>query len=67
MFEKLLSIKTTVSEIMHQLLLDYQNNKHDISTDINKLSSSAKTIYNQMLAKETEVYELQREIFSIYQ
>ncbi|MBB6213672.1 virulence associated lipoprotein (plasmid) [Borreliella californiensis] len=66
LFEKLLSIKTTVSEIMHQLLLDYQNNKNGINTDINKLGSHAKIIYNQILVKEIEAYELQREIFSIY-
>ncbi|WP_316258737.1 virulence associated lipoprotein [Borreliella andersonii] len=65
LFEKLLSIKTTVSETMRQLLLDYQNNKNSINTDINKLNSHAKTIYNQMKVKKEKAYELQREIFSI--
>ncbi|WNY64503.1 CRASP family complement regulator-acquiring lipoprotein (plasmid) [Borreliella americana] len=66
MFAKLVSIKITVSKIMHQLLSDYQNNKNSINTDMNALSSRAKIIYNQLLLKEEEARKLQKEIFSIY-
>ncbi|WNY66327.1 CRASP family complement regulator-acquiring lipoprotein (plasmid) [Borreliella andersonii] len=47
--EKFLSIKTTVSEMMHQLLLDYQNNINSIKTDENKLKSHVNTLSDQII------------------
>lgn len=37
--------------MMHQLLLDYQNDTNRISTDENKLKSRADTLFNQMAKK----------------
>ncbi|MBB6208393.1 CRASP family complement regulator-acquiring lipoprotein [Borreliella lanei] len=51
-FEKLLSTTTTaVSKMLHQLLLDYQNDKNHIRTDNNKLKSRTDTLYNQIIEK----------------
>ncbi|WKC89474.2 CRASP family complement regulator-acquiring lipoprotein (plasmid) [Borreliella finlandensis] len=53
LFEKLISTTktTTVSKMMHQLLLDYQNDENNIRTDENKLKSHTDTLYNQIVEK----------------
>ncbi|WKC98571.1 virulence associated lipoprotein [Borreliella burgdorferi] len=45
---KFLSTKTTVLEMMQQLLLDYQNNINNIQTDENALKSHIEDICNQV-------------------
>ncbi|MGF7101848.1 virulence associated lipoprotein [Borreliella kurtenbachii] len=64
-FEKVLSIKTTISKMMHQLLLDYQNDTNHIKTDNNKLKSHADTLYNQISEKKKKVEKLKDDIFLI--
>ncbi|WKD01205.1 virulence associated lipoprotein (plasmid) [Borreliella americana] len=64
-FEKLLSITTTVSKMMHQLLLDYKNDKYHIRIDENKLKSHADTLYNQIAEKRKKAETLVNYIFSI--
>ncbi|WP_363322301.1 virulence associated lipoprotein (plasmid) [Borreliella finlandensis] len=49
---KSLSTKTTVSEMMQQLLLDYQNNINNIQTDENELKSHVEDICNQISKKK---------------
>lgn len=46
--ENFLEIKKIASEMMHKLLLDYQNNTNRIKTDKNELKSYADTLFNQM-------------------
>ncbi|WP_245532225.1 virulence associated lipoprotein [Borreliella finlandensis] len=64
--EKFLSTKTTVSEMMHQLLLDYQNNTNNIQADENELKSHAEDICNQISEKRKEAKKLKNDIYSIY-
>ncbi|MCD2349552.1 virulence associated lipoprotein [Borreliella americana] len=64
-FEKLLSITTTASKMMHQLLLDYKSDKYHIRTDENKLKSHADTLYNQLAEKRKKAENLINYIFSI--
>ncbi|WNY60632.1 virulence associated lipoprotein (plasmid) [Borreliella bissettiae] len=64
-FEKVLSIKTTVSKMMHQLLLDYQNDTNQIKTDENKLKSHTDTLCNQISEKKNEAEKLNDDIFPI--
>ncbi|MBB6208391.1 virulence associated lipoprotein [Borreliella lanei] len=64
--EKFLSIKTTVSEMMHQLLLDYQNDENSIKTDENELKSHVEDIYNKITEKSKEAEKLKNDIYSIY-
>ncbi|XOU12856.1 virulence associated lipoprotein (plasmid) [Borreliella americana] len=63
--EKFLSTKTTISEIMHQLLLDYQNNINSIQID-EKLKSHIEDIYNQITEKTKEAEKFKNDIYSIY-
>ncbi|AXK69733.1 antigen, P35, putative (plasmid) [Borreliella burgdorferi] len=49
--ENFLEIKKIASEMMHKLLLDYQNNTNRIKTDKNELKSYADTLFNQMTKK----------------
>ncbi len=65
-FEKLLSMKSIVSDMLNQLLLDYQDDKNSIiKTDTTKLESPATTLQNQILEKNKEGTELGGDIFSI--
>ncbi|WKC81190.1 virulence associated lipoprotein (plasmid) [Borreliella tanukii] len=65
-FEEFLSIKTIVSKILNQLLLDYQNNENSIKKDQAKLESHVATLYNQILEKSEGVEKLKNDIFSIH-
>ncbi|WP_418905409.1 virulence associated lipoprotein (plasmid) [Borreliella turdi] len=65
-FEKLLSIKKIVSKMLHQLLLDYQNNKSLIKTNRINLESHANTLVNQIVEKNKEAEKLKNNIFSIH-
>ncbi|QFI15075.1 virulence associated lipoprotein (plasmid) [Borrelia sp. CA_690] len=67
LFEQLLSTKTTVSEMMYKLLLDYQNDENDIKKDINKLKSHISELYNQTSKKRIEAKKLENDIYSMYQ
>ncbi|WNY70006.1 CRASP family complement regulator-acquiring lipoprotein [Borreliella andersonii] len=63
--EKFLSIKTTVSEMMHQLLVDYQNNI-SIKTNENKLKSHVNTLSDQIIKHRKKAEKLKNDIYSIY-
>ncbi|PRQ89561.1 hypothetical protein CV697_05940 [Borreliella burgdorferi] len=63
---KFLSTKTTVLEMMQQLLLDYQNNINNIQTDENALKSHTEDICNQVSEKRKEAEKLKNDIYSIY-
>ncbi|WP_418885131.1 virulence associated lipoprotein [Borreliella carolinensis] len=65
-FEKLLSTKTIVSEMLNQLLLDYQNNKNLIKTNSTKLKSHVIELYKQLIKKREESEKLKSEIFLIH-
>ncbi|ABH02201.1 putative lipoprotein, Borrelia protein family PFam60 (plasmid) [Borreliella afzelii PKo] len=65
-FEKLLSTKTIVSEMLNQLLLDYQNNKNLIKTNFTKLKSYVIELYKQLVKKREESENLKNDIISIY-
>ncbi|WP_301409869.1 virulence associated lipoprotein [Borreliella tanukii] len=64
-FEKILSTINFVSETSKQILLDYQNDKNNTKTDVNKLKSHVDTLYNQMKEKTEEAEKLQDVILSI--
>ncbi|EEF82009.1 CRASP family complement regulator-acquiring lipoprotein [Borreliella valaisiana] len=64
-FEKILSIIKSVSETSKQILLDYQNNKNLIKTDVEKLKSYLDILCNQMRKKAMEAEKLQKIILSI--
>ncbi|AZA27451.1 MULTISPECIES: virulence associated lipoprotein [Borreliella] len=64
-FEKLLSMKSIVSDMLNQLLLDYQDDKDSIKTDVTKLESHVTTLQNQILEKNKEGTELGEGILSI--
>ncbi|ACN93383.1 borrelia burgdorferi virulent strain associated lipoprotein (plasmid) [Borreliella finlandensis] len=63
--ENFLEIKKIASEMMHKLLLDYQNNTNRIQTDINELKSYVDTLFNQMTKKTEEALKLKNAICSI--
>ncbi|WP_418905153.1 virulence associated lipoprotein (plasmid) [Borreliella finlandensis] len=65
-FDKILSIIETVSSMSKQLILDYENNKDLIKTDINKLKSHVKKLHNQFREKAHEAYNLKEFIVSTY-
>ncbi|AJY73006.1 borrelia burgdorferi virulent strain associated lipofamily protein (plasmid) [Borreliella afzelii K78] len=64
-FEKLLFMKSIVSDMLNQLLLDYQDDKNFIKTDTTKLESHTTTLQNQILEKNKEETELGGDILSI--
>ncbi|WP_363324827.1 CRASP family complement regulator-acquiring lipoprotein [Borreliella tanukii] len=64
-FEKILSTIKSVSETSKQLLLDYQNDKNFIKTDVNKLKFHVNTLRNQILEKTMEMEKLAEIITSI--
>ncbi|ABH02503.1 putative lipoprotein, Borrelia protein family PFam60 (plasmid) [Borreliella afzelii PKo] len=64
-FEKLLFMKSIVSDMLNQLLLDYQDDKNFIKTDTTKLESHTTTLQNQILEKNKEGTELGGDILSI--
>ncbi len=64
-FEKILSTMKNISEILNQLLLDYQDDKNLIRTDAAKLKSYANTLVNQIQEKTEEAEGLQKVIKSI--
>ncbi|AEL19521.1 putative lipoprotein, borrelia PFam60 protein, truncated (plasmid) [Borreliella bissettiae DN127] len=53
------------SETLNQLLLDYQNDKNLMKTDVTKLESYASTLLNQIEEKAKEVKESEKFIKSI--
>ncbi|KEO61837.1 virulence associated lipoprotein [Borreliella garinii] len=63
--EKFLSIKTMISTILTQFLLDYESNKNSIKTDNSKLNSYLATISNQIEEQNAEAIKLKNDIFSI--
>ncbi|MDO7272882.1 virulence associated lipoprotein [Borreliella burgdorferi] len=65
LFEKLLSTTSIVSKMIHELLLDYQNDVNSIKTDINKLKYHADKIFYQMIEKSKKTEEIKNNIFSI--
>ncbi|MCD2401681.1 virulence associated lipoprotein [Borreliella bissettiae] len=65
-FEKLLSTKTIVSEMLNQLLLDYQNNKNLIKTNSTKLKSHVIELYKELIKKREESEKIKSDIFSIH-
>ncbi|WP_029358540.1 CRASP family complement regulator-acquiring lipoprotein (plasmid) [Borreliella garinii] len=50
-FEKLLSIRTVVSEMINQLLLDYKSNKNSIKTNNIKLEFHVYARLKQIIKK----------------
>ncbi|WP_301409519.1 virulence associated lipoprotein [Borreliella tanukii] len=65
-FEKLLSIKASISEMLNQLLLYYQNNENIIKKDNTKLEFHANTLFKQLLEKREEAEKLKNDISSIH-
>ncbi|WP_418905274.1 virulence associated lipoprotein (plasmid) [Borreliella finlandensis] len=65
LFEKLLSTTLIVSKMMHELLLDYQNDTNNIKTDINKLKSHTDKIFYHLIEKSKNTEEFKNNIFSI--
>ncbi|APS99317.1 hypothetical protein Bmayo_04710 (plasmid) [Borreliella mayonii] len=65
-FEKLLSTKTIISEMLNQLLLDYQNDKNLIKTNVTKLKFHVIELYKQIVKKSEEAEKLKSDIFSIH-
>ncbi len=63
--EKFLSIKTMISTILTQFLLDYESNKNSIKTDNSKLDFYLATISNQIEEQNAEAIKLKNDIFSI--
>ncbi|WP_417903348.1 complement regulator-acquiring protein [Borreliella andersonii] len=64
-FEKLLSLKATFTEMLNQLLLDYENDKDHIQTDTNKLKPYVTEFFHQLRKKESELHAPKNQIFSI--
>ncbi|APS99249.1 hypothetical protein Bmayo_05135 (plasmid) [Borreliella mayonii] len=64
-FEKLLSMKSIVSDMLNQLLLDYQDDKDSIKTDIAKLESHLTELYKQIEKKSSQSTKLKNNILSI--
>ncbi|WP_418885147.1 CRASP family complement regulator-acquiring lipoprotein [Borreliella carolinensis] len=54
-----------ISEMMNQLLLDYQDDKNLIKTDITKLKSRVSILFSQIQEKTEEAEWLQKLIESI--
>nr|AAU85949.1 hypothetical protein BGP099 [Borreliella bavariensis PBi] len=65
LFEKLLSTKTVVSEILNQLLLDYKDDKDFIKTNNTKLKSHVYALLKQIIKKSEETEKLKSNIISI--
>ncbi len=63
--EKFLSIRTMISKMLAQLLLDYENNNNSIQTDNSKLNSYLASISNQIKEQNAEAIKLKNDIFSI--
>ncbi|WP_325064253.1 virulence associated lipoprotein [Borreliella bavariensis] len=63
--EKFLSIRTMISKMLAQLLLDYKNNNNSIQIDNSKLNSYLATISNQIKEQNEEAIKLKNNIFSI--
>ncbi len=64
-FEKLLSIKTDISKMLEQLLLDYKDYINSTKTDIAKLESHLTELYKQITKKSFQTTELKNNILSI--
>ncbi|ACN24214.1 putative antigen P35 (plasmid) [Borreliella burgdorferi 64b] len=64
-FEKLLSIKTDISKMLEQLLLDYKDYINSTKTDIAKLESHLTELYKQIVKKSFQTTELKNNILSI--
>ncbi len=64
-FEKLLSIKTDISKMLEQLLLDYKDYINSTKTDIAKLESHLTELYKQIAKKSFQTTELKNNILSI--
>ncbi|WP_418457393.1 virulence associated lipoprotein [Borreliella andersonii] len=64
-FEKLLSIKTDISKILEQLLLDYKDYINSAKTNIAKLESHLTELYKQITKKSFQATELKNNILSI--
>lgn len=65
LFEKLLSTKETVSKILKQLLLDYQDDNNSIEKDTAKLKLHVKEIIKQIEEKQEKAEKLKSDILSI--
>lgn len=64
-FEKLLSTKTIVSEMLSQLLLDYLNDKNLIKRDNTNLKFHVHILLKQIVKKSEETEKPKSEIISI--
>ncbi|MCR8910222.1 virulence associated lipoprotein [Borreliella burgdorferi] len=64
-FEKLLSIKTDISKMLEQLLLDYKDYINSTETDIAKLESHLTELYKQIAKKSSQATKLKNNILSI--
>ncbi|WP_325064387.1 virulence associated lipoprotein [Borreliella bavariensis] len=64
-FEKLLSTRTVVSEMINQLLLDYKDDKDSIKTNNTKLKFHVHTLLKQIIKKSEEKEKLKSDILSI--
>lgn len=64
-FEKLLSTKTIVSEMLSQLLLDYQNDKNLIKRNNTNIKFHVHTLLKQIVKKSEETEKPKSEIISI--
>ncbi|MBB6208522.1 virulence associated lipoprotein [Borreliella lanei] len=64
-FEKLLSIKTDISKMLEQLLLDYKDYINSTETDIAKLESHLTELYKQIEKKSSQATKLKNNILSI--
>ncbi|MBB6208450.1 virulence associated lipoprotein [Borreliella lanei] len=65
-FKKILSIIKSVSEMSKQIILDYENNKDLIQTDVNELKSYLNKLYNEFQEKAKEAERLEKFIVSTY-
>ncbi|WP_421114490.1 complement regulator-acquiring protein (plasmid) [Borreliella americana] len=64
-FEKLLSIKTDISKMLEQLLLDYKDYINSTRTDVDKLESYLTELYKQIAKKSFQATGLKNNILSI--
>ncbi|WP_418885339.1 virulence associated lipoprotein [Borreliella carolinensis] len=64
-FEKLLSIKTDISKMLEQLLLDYKDYINSTETDIAKLESHLTELFKQIEKKSSQATKLKNNILSI--
>ncbi len=58
-------MKSIVSDMLNQLLLDYQDDKDSIKTDIAKLESHLTELYKQIEKKSSQATKLKNNILSI--